>query len=181
MEGWLRDIKEATPCDDCQEHFPHFVMDFDHVRGEKLDNVSGFRRRMKWEAMAAEIEKCDIVCARCHRIRTHRNPQASAASAVTVLKRVIVCEIIKRMSPCTDCDRYFPSQAMDFDHVRGEKLHEISTLMRNRSPIEKLLTELDKCDLVCVNCHRIRTYERFYPDDVARWRADMSSMALTTA
>jgi hypothetical protein len=70
---------------------------------------------------------------------------------------------------------------MDFDHVRGEKLHEISTLMRNRSPIEKLLTELDKCDLVCVNCHRIRTYERFYPDDVARWRADMSSMALTTA
>jgi hypothetical protein len=66
-------IAEAKnkPCADCKERYPPWVMDFDHRAGaEKEFNLSGsdWRSRKK---IAAEIAKCDVVCANCHRQRTH--------------------------------------------------------------------------------------------------------------
>lgn len=62
---------ECHPCVDCGEKNP-IVLDFDHVRGKKLFNVgraiSGSHR--SWKAIMSEIEKCDVRCANCHRIRT---------------------------------------------------------------------------------------------------------------
>ena len=58
--------------------------------------------------------------------------------------------------PCADCGIRYPSYVMDFDHTLGNKLHNISR-MRNHS-IENLLIEIAKCDVVCANCHRIRTF-----------------------
>jgi hypothetical protein len=59
--------------------------------------------------------------------------------------------------PCMDCGRKFPACAMDFDHVRGTKRFNVTTSLRKRSSI---LREAKKCDLVCANCHRIRTNNR---------------------
>ena len=46
------------------------VMDFDHVRGEKVANVSSIWSRKSWEAVLEEVAKCEVVCANCHRLRT---------------------------------------------------------------------------------------------------------------
>jgi len=61
--------------------------------------------------------------------------------------------------PCTDCHQSFPPVCMQFDHVpeRGEKLLEINMLTASTKKRELLLLELVKCDLVCANCHCIRT------------------------
>lgn len=62
------------PCLDCGHSYPHYVMDFDHVRGLKDFSIGGglgFSR----EQILAEIEKCDLVCANCHRKRTHERGQ----------------------------------------------------------------------------------------------------------
>ena len=59
------------PCDDCGKRFPHYVMDLDHVRGKKVGNVSNLIRRGSRRIIEAEIRKCDVVCADCHRERTH--------------------------------------------------------------------------------------------------------------
>jgi hypothetical protein len=64
----LNEFKKG-PCTDCNVQYPPYVMDFDHVRGEKIFNVA----RMKGhslEALKAEIAKCDLVCSNCHRERT---------------------------------------------------------------------------------------------------------------
>ncbi len=62
---------KAEPCADCGIRYPHEVMEFDHVRGEKKWSVSiGMSRKEPWSAVLAEAEKCDLVCANCHRIRT---------------------------------------------------------------------------------------------------------------
>jgi hypothetical protein len=47
---------------------------------------------------------------------------------------------------------------MDFDHL-GDKIAEVS-LMVPTYGTKSLLAEVAKCDVVCANCHRIRTYER---------------------
>jgi hypothetical protein len=63
-------LKEV-PCADCGKEFPYYVMDFDHREGEiKLFSI-GNRTTLSGDKLMAEIAKCDIVCANCHRIRTH--------------------------------------------------------------------------------------------------------------
>lgn len=63
--------------------------------------------------------------------------------------------------PCMDCGNSFPSCAMDFDHRPGETKKNTVSVLRARTVSKKiLLTEIAKCDLVCANCHRIRTFQR---------------------
>lgn len=57
--------------------------------------------------------------------------------------------------PCLDCKNKFPPECMDFDHVRGKKFKVVSTL--KTYSLERILKEIEKCDLVCANCHRTRT------------------------
>jgi hypothetical protein len=69
-------------------------------------------------------------------------------------------EEYKTFHPCTDCSLYYPSCVMDFDHRPGEvKLYEPNGL-KNTMNWRKVFAELAKCDLVCSNCHRIRTHAR---------------------
>ena len=72
----------------------------------------------------------------------------------------------KKNVPCMDCGNSFPTCAMDFDHRPDEdKSMNISVLMRNWKVSESaLLKEIDKCDVVCANCHRIRTTARLKAD-----------------
>ena len=67
---------------------------------------------------------------------------------------------LKRGKPCTDCGRVFPPEVMQWDHLPGVvKLGEISTGLRGRSR-DEVLEEIAKCELVCANCHAIRTFAR---------------------
>jgi hypothetical protein len=47
------------------------VLDFDHL-GDKRFNISQALPDRNWAAILAEIEKCEVVCANCHRRRTAR-------------------------------------------------------------------------------------------------------------
>ena len=69
----LKDV----PCMDCGRRFPPYAMDFDHVSGAKEFNISAavHHKGASMVRIAAEIEKCEIVCACCHRIRTHKRKQ----------------------------------------------------------------------------------------------------------
>lgn len=67
--------------------------------------------------------------------------------------------------PCADCGVTYPYYVMDFDHVDGEKVMMISDLV-NFGGTAKLLAELAKCDVVCSNCHRERTWRRLQRRDV---------------
>lgn len=60
--------------------------------------------------------------------------------------------------PCLDCGVEYPSYVMDFDHRPGvKKLSNVGRMMTCGS-WTKLLAEIDKCDIVCSNCHRERTF-----------------------
>ncbi len=63
---------KAAPCADCSIQYASHVMQFDHVRGVKLFNVSKSWRSKSFDSVKAEIAKCEIVCANCHADRTFR-------------------------------------------------------------------------------------------------------------
>lgn len=64
-------IKLASGCVDCGYNTHPAALDFDHIDGTtKVDNVSKLARLRSWAAIEAEIAKCEVVCANCHRIRT---------------------------------------------------------------------------------------------------------------
>lgn len=66
---WLRDYKTQLGCADCGYAAHWAALDFDHVRGVKKNNLA-WMTGQGWAVIQAEVEKCEVVCANCHRIRT---------------------------------------------------------------------------------------------------------------
>lgn len=75
----------------------------------------------------------------------------------TVQKRKMIQELKK--VPCADCGGVFPPYCMDFDH-RNPDDKELNIAKVYAYGKERLLAEIKKCDIVCSNCHRIRTHKR---------------------
>lgn len=69
LQEQLEQMRSA-PCTDCGVQYPHYVMEFDHARGEKRFKIS--RNTMTRKDFREELDKCDLVCANCHKIRTHK-------------------------------------------------------------------------------------------------------------
>ena len=66
---------------------------------------------------------------------------------------------IKNRSGCIDCKNMYPHYMLDFDHVSNNKTNNISFMARWYS-VEDIENEIAKCEIVCANCHRERTYKR---------------------
>ncbi len=64
-----------------------------------------------------------------------------------------------KSKPCSDCKNSFPVCCMDFDH-RENKKHNVGSMFAHHYSRELIELEVAKCDLVCSNCHRIRTQKR---------------------
>ncbi len=69
---------------------------------------------------------------------------------------------------CTDCGYNTHFAALDFDHVTGIKIANLSHMVRNGLSNQRIKEELDKCEVVCSNCHRIRAYNRIMANKLAR-------------
>lgn len=77
----------------------------------------------------------------------------------------------QKRKPCMDCGGFWPDnpEVMDFDHRPGE-VKLFNPGMGNTGSRERMLAEIAKCDLVCANCHRIRTAARGYRPDLTNQR-----------
>ena len=68
---------------------------------------------------------------------------------------------IKTNKPCADCGQSYHFSQMQFDHVKGDKIDGISVLVRCRN-LQAIKDEIEKCELVCANCHALRTWNRLH-------------------
>jgi hypothetical protein len=73
-------------------------------------------------------------------------------------------EFIRKLKdvPCADCGLRYPHYVMDFDHITGEKKYNLSRLMKVTASWKTIKEEVAKCEIVCSNCHRIRSWKRLY-------------------
>jgi hypothetical protein len=166
----LRELRRV-PCADCGGQFEPYQMEFDHRDpSTKLFNLmTGRAMLMSQKKLLAEAAKCDVVCVNCHRLRTtaasrtkqrpvRNKPSDQRKAARWKLHSDLLDHLRNR--PCLDCGGVFPPCAMDFDHRVPAAKRFVVSRMRARATIEEILAEVAKCDIVCGNCHRLRTHRR---------------------
>lgn len=86
----------------------------------------------------------------------HRAERLEAGRLRRTKARAYVAKV--KSAPCMDCGVAYPWYVMDLDHVRGEKASDVSSMVDNGVSLSKIKREIAKCDVVCSNCHRIRTH-----------------------
>lgn len=83
--------------------------------------------------------------------------------------------------PCLDCGQTYPPYVMEFDH-RDPKTKLFSPGNFGFCSKKEFEVELAKCDLVCANCHRVRTYKQrlagfFKREGIKKPQIDLSESA----
>jgi hypothetical protein len=168
---FLRQLRDVS-CTDCGRRFASHQMDFDHrdPRAKRFNLLAGRATLKSRPELLAEAARCDVVCANCHRLRTRRQHRIRLASkALSTSPRIEArrahwrhaADLLDQLRsvPCADCGGTFPQCAMDFDHRDAAQKVRGVTRMINGS-IDRMLAEATKCDIVCANCHRLRTFQR---------------------
>ena len=68
---WVYEYKKShSKCTDCQVSYEPHVLDFDHLANNSFGISRAIQQGMAIDKIRAEIKKCEIVCANCHRERT---------------------------------------------------------------------------------------------------------------
>lgn len=156
-------LKE-NPCIDCRLVFPLVAMDFDHRDNtQKLFQVSNSLRSRSTKTILNEISKCDLVCSNCHRLRTNnRKIRKEKTSKYTRRYEFLKTWVESfKTDPCFICSKQFKPCQMDFDHLDpGTKADSVCNLVAKRTTQKRILEEIQKCRLLCSNCHRIWTAQQ---------------------
>jgi hypothetical protein len=153
----------TQPCVDCGERDP-VVLEFDHV-GEKRAEISTLvRRGVLRPILEAEISRCEVVCANCHRRRTAGRGRWRRLDMSTTSRQwrskaqernVRFALGVLAGSGCVDCGERAVC-VLDFDHV-GPKTGGVMQLAHREVGLQRLQEEIAHCVVRCANCHRRRT------------------------
>lgn len=116
-------------------------------------------------AMNKGKRKVHSACKECHREYVRAHYQANKSSYVRKAKKArdqVNLEVreIKEKTPCADCGVQYPHYVMDFDHRPGAVKKGIVSRMTLTHSRSGVMAEIAKCDIVCSNCHRSRTFHR---------------------
>jgi len=105
------------------------------------------------------------ICKECDKKRAkkqyHGNKEHYKALCAERKKRyieelnVFLIDYLKK-HPCVDCGES-DIRCLDFDHVRGKKLKNMSSMKMHANSLDNLKLEIAKCDVRCANCHRKKT------------------------
>ena len=119
--------------------------------------VSQFHRWWRGDGFQPWCKQCRKVYDAAYNARTLARRRERRAERK---KEFIVWYHALKDRPCGDCGGRFPAAAMQWDHLPGsEKAHDVGDLVR-RLCKERVLEEIAKCELVCANCHAVRTVSR---------------------
>lgn len=105
-------------------------------------------------------------CSECRAIyqkqwyQAHKEEHKQRARKWNDIRHKEVTDLIRELksAPCVECGQKFHFSAMDFDHIEGKK--EFGIARAKYYGRDKLKPELSKCQVICSNCHRVRTYNR---------------------
>ena len=141
-------------CEDCGYSRCPAALEFHHrdasTKEFGVGNFDGSPHRL-----LAEIQKCDLLCANCHRVR-HAGSDGESLDGRVVFDRDRKARAVALMGgACFECDRDGPSRLFEFHHWdAGTKTFGISQSGISSRNWQDIIVELEKCVMLCANCHR---------------------------
>ena len=181
---WLRKLKrESDGCRLCGESDPR-RLDFHHR--EPSEKEMAVNKMVPYgyskSRIRAEIEKCELLCANCH-AQIHRSDAGTEMlssakepgdlSGKVTEKTLVELEeagytktdrlrlwttLYKRDQGCQSCGESDPV-SLQFHHENGDKTLGVGAMISDSYPTEEVLAEVEKCTVLCANCHR-KTHRR---------------------
>lgn len=129
----------------------------DYMKKYNYDNRIKLRKQYKqWRK--EHIKERQLYLKQWHSKNAHK---VSYRNSVINKRNKEYIKEIKLKTPCFDCNIIYPPVCMDFDHLNKQtKLGNISQMAQQHLPLELIKLEIAKCQLVCSNCHRLRTQKR---------------------
>ena len=124
-----------------------------NLLGEQKPRMGGFKTRREYQLVYNRWYRKTARGAEKHRDFERRR----AAQKLAVLSAW------KTAAGCADCGYSAHPEALDFDHVADNKVMGVSRMVSSHMRLEDILAEAEKCEVVCANCHRVRTAERRAP------------------
>lgn len=178
---YSEEIKKNSVCEKCGET-DYRTFQYDHIGPKKHCIARLYSKRSKIQ----EMKNTRILCANCHatvteqarrakprsdtrtanRLRKRRASLYEHANAIK-LRRGCEGDFNASGSVCEYRNEVFP-QTLCFDHVdRATKKAGIAQLIRNYGSREDIDDEIAKCNVLCQNCHQIRTRKQmgYYKDE----------------
>lgn len=119
------------------------------------------RRSVCWECRGeyAEENRERLTKWRKEYNKTNRSKKAERDALRRAEGKAYVDQI-KTSNSCADCGGKFHPVAMDFDHGSSPKNRSVAQLVSGAYKLDLIKAEIAKCELVCANCHRVRTWTR---------------------
>lgn len=150
-------------CIKCGETNTH-VLVFHHKNPNEKDFNIGHMKGNFENVIINELNKCDLLCVNCHH-ETHfnmtNNQNIKKTTNDTRLTKNLFLEF-KNKFQCEICGYNKCLASLGFHHIDPQiKKYEISYLKSYQYKSiaafdEKLIKELDKCQVICANCHAIK-------------------------
>jgi hypothetical protein len=149
----LKSIKYlGGSCKSCKDD-KWYHLDFHHIR-EKDFEVSRLLQGFRWSKIEKELDKCILLCANCH--QEHHFNKRSSSDNRQVSKRVYLSY---KNNSCEECGYNKCQASLTFHHIDPSvKEIQFSNLNERLGSLDDLSDilkeELNKCSLLCNNCHR---------------------------
>ena len=124
-----------------------FVLTFHHPNKNK-EKVVGNLFKNRWSKIKLEVQKCELLCRNCH-IELHCIEGSRRDKTKNQFLNMI------QTTCCFNCGYKGKNVAsLNFHHTDPEhKEFCISTGIRNHESIQKIIEEMNKCEVLCANCH----------------------------
>ena len=149
-------------CEDCGYTKCFDALEFHHLDPKLKEFTLGSRGFIKSAAMVLEeANKCKLLCCNCHRAahfledsKTQKYSSSNVKAVTTWRRNLKLKAIAYKGGKCEGCKKVHEPHAFDFHHVDpNAKEFSIGGDGSTRS-WERVKQELDKCLLLCANCHR---------------------------
>ena len=127
---------KTRTCSKCQSAYTHYGQNRSYCKPCKQDyQRKYYAKNPAWRAS----------------IRKHSKAKAK--------RRHAIVRRYKQMKGCACCG-INDWRILEFDHREAaNKVASVSVLINNSSSWQKIKAEIAKCDVLCCNCHRIKTFE----------------------
>lgn len=151
LRSWINDRKRERGCNRCERSDPA-CLDFHHLDDVEKETDVGTMVTFGYgpEALEAEMAKCEVLCANCHR-KVHYTVPSNGLRAWAHERKA-------EGGGCSRCEEADPA-CLDYHHQTDDKDASIARMVGDGRPKAEVRSEIAKCTVVCANCHRKEHYE----------------------